>query len=39
MEKSNSYEDQKFDSYLNKIIISTSKRYFKKQVYHSKEQL
>ena len=38
MEKSNSYEDQKFDSYLNKIIISTSKRYFKKQVYHSNKE-
>ena len=32
MENKNDYKEEKFDSYLNKIIIFTSKSYFKKQV-------
>lgn len=28
----NDYKEERFDSYLNKIIIFTSKRYFKKQM-------
>ena len=32
MENKNTYKEERFDSYLNKIIIFTSKSYFKKQV-------
>ena len=32
MENKNDYKEERFDSYLNKIIIFTSKSYFKKQV-------
>ena len=32
MENKNDYKEERFDSYLNKIIIFTSKGYFKKQV-------
>ena len=31
MEKNKSYKEERFDSYLNKIIIFSSKGYFKKQ--------
>ncbi len=32
MENSNNYKEERFDSYLNKIIIFSSKGYFKKQM-------
>ena len=32
MENKNNYKENKFDSYLNKIIIFSSKGYFKKQM-------
>ncbi len=32
MENSNDYKEERFDSYLNKIIIFSSKGYFKKQM-------
>lgn len=32
MENKNDYKEERFDSYLNKIIIFSSKNYFKKQM-------
>ena len=40
MDSKNKYKEERFDSYLNKIIIFTSKSYFKKQMnISSKEKI